>query len=177
MALTIKEAKHRVPLVDLFKFFGVTDIVPTGQNYKCKCPFHRERTASMRIYTNSKRFHCFGCGITGDAVSLVIAFRPHLTKMAISPHAAALQYLAKWLNMPAEQRRYKKYDPPKIEAGPHGNCNDYSSDEEVNEADRFIPRIVCHEDDILPQIDDLKSRYPRYTDEELEDFFFGNSSM
>lgn len=28
------------------------------------CPFHREKTASMKIYEDS--FHCFGCGDTGD---------------------------------------------------------------------------------------------------------------
>ncbi|MBR2176311.1 MAG: hypothetical protein IJ861_05115 [Clostridia bacterium] len=30
------------------------------------CPFHTEKTASMKIYENS--FYCFGCGAGGDTV-------------------------------------------------------------------------------------------------------------
>lgn len=30
----------------------------------CCCPFHNEKTASMKIYKDS--FHCFGCGANGD---------------------------------------------------------------------------------------------------------------
>ncbi len=33
------------------------------------CPFHNEKTPSMRIY--DKDFHCFGCGEHGDIVSFV----------------------------------------------------------------------------------------------------------
>ncbi len=33
------------------------------------CPFHREKTASMKIYKDS--FHCFGCGTSGDVFTFV----------------------------------------------------------------------------------------------------------
>lgn len=33
------------------------------------CPFHREDTASLRIYENS--FYCFGCGVGGDVIKFV----------------------------------------------------------------------------------------------------------
>ena len=32
------------------------------------CPFHNDRTPSMKV---DKRFHCFGCGVDGDAVDFV----------------------------------------------------------------------------------------------------------
>ena len=32
------------------------------------CPFHSDKTASMKI---DKRYYCFGCGETGDAIDLV----------------------------------------------------------------------------------------------------------
>lgn len=32
------------------------------------CPFHNDRTPSMKV---NKRFHCFGCGADGDAVDFV----------------------------------------------------------------------------------------------------------
>ena len=33
------------------------------------CPFHNEKTPSMKIY--EKDFHCFGCGEHGDVISFV----------------------------------------------------------------------------------------------------------
>lgn len=30
------------------------------------CPFHREKTPSFRIWSDSARFKCFGCGRIGD---------------------------------------------------------------------------------------------------------------
>ena len=32
---------------------------------KAKCPFHNDRTPSMKV---DKRFHCFGCGADGDVI-------------------------------------------------------------------------------------------------------------
>lgn len=34
-----------------------------------QCPFHNERTASMKIYKDS--YYCFGCGATGDIFTFV----------------------------------------------------------------------------------------------------------
>lgn len=35
------------------------------------CPFHTEKSSSMKIYEDS--YHCFGCGATGDIFSFVMA--------------------------------------------------------------------------------------------------------
>ena len=35
---------------------------------KTRCPFHNDRTPSMKV---DKRFHCFGCGADGDVIDLV----------------------------------------------------------------------------------------------------------
>ncbi len=34
------------------------------------CPFHRERTPSLKVYPDGT-FHCFGCGAHGDVISFV----------------------------------------------------------------------------------------------------------
>lgn len=36
-----------------------------------KCPFHNEKTASFKVYNNDS-FYCFGCGIGGDVITLVM---------------------------------------------------------------------------------------------------------
>jgi DNA primase len=41
---------------------------PNRQNY-IPCPFHSEKTASLRLY--DKSFYCFGCGTGGDLIKFV----------------------------------------------------------------------------------------------------------
>lgn len=38
--------------------------IKVNRNGFINCPFHTEKTASMKVYPNS--FHCFGCGVSGD---------------------------------------------------------------------------------------------------------------
>lgn len=42
----------------------------SGSHFVGLCPFHREKTPSCFIYPESNRFHCFGCGESGDIISL-----------------------------------------------------------------------------------------------------------
>jgi DNA primase len=42
-----------------------------GRAWAC-CPFHEERTPSLRLYEEAERgWYCFGCHLGGDAVKLV----------------------------------------------------------------------------------------------------------
>lgn len=36
-----------------------------------RCPFHSEKTASMRVYADDS-FYCFGCGAHGDVITFVM---------------------------------------------------------------------------------------------------------
>lgn len=47
----------------------------------CRCPFHDDRTPSMKLYED--HYHCFGCGATGDVVDLVSRY------FGIGPYEAA----------------------------------------------------------------------------------------
>ena len=52
-----------------------------GQEFWGCCPFHGEKTASLRLYDDY--FHCFGCGAHGDIISFVQKLK------SISPLEAA----------------------------------------------------------------------------------------
>ena len=39
-----------------------------NKNGMCQCPFHKDKTPSMKI---DNRFYCFGCNETGDAIDYV----------------------------------------------------------------------------------------------------------
>lgn len=42
----------------------------SGRNWKGCCPFHGEKSPSFYVYDD--HFHCFGCGVHGDAISFVM---------------------------------------------------------------------------------------------------------
>ena len=42
-----------------------------GQEWTACCPFHADRSPSFTIYEAGRRFHCFGCGATGDVLDFV----------------------------------------------------------------------------------------------------------
>ena len=53
---------------------------PNRSNLIC-CPFHRDRTPSMKV---DERYFCFGCGATGDVIDFVSGiFRLNCTEAAI----------------------------------------------------------------------------------------------
>lgn len=59
------ELKNRVDMLSIAAEYGFS---PNRHNYIC-CPFHSEKTPSMRLYSQS--FYCFGCHIGGDVITFV----------------------------------------------------------------------------------------------------------
>ncbi|MEO0032107.1 MAG: hypothetical protein RIS94_1865 [Pseudomonadota bacterium] len=44
---------------------------PAGREWVACCPFHSDRSPSFTIYHGGERFHCFGCGASGDVLDFV----------------------------------------------------------------------------------------------------------
>lgn len=44
---------------------------PNRAGYIC-CPFHNEKTASLKIYSGQRGWHCFGCGAGGTVIDFVM---------------------------------------------------------------------------------------------------------
>ena len=65
----IKTLKDEVNITDLISSY--IPIQKSGKNYKARCPFHEERTASFYIYESTQSYHCFGCGKNGDIIQFV----------------------------------------------------------------------------------------------------------
>ena len=42
------------------------------RNGMCRCPFHEDKTPSMKL---DRRYYCFGCGATGDVIDFVSRLR------------------------------------------------------------------------------------------------------
>ena len=80
-------------LDEIYAGIGITDLFPEakkyGDRFKMLCPFHNEKTPSLVIYHDQKRFHCFGCGKDGSYADYVIE------KGWASDFKEAVKYLAK----------------------------------------------------------------------------------
>lgn len=60
--------KARVATVDYLAHIGIT---PDRHGMIC-CPFHGEKTASLKVYMDPRRgWHCFGCHAGGDVIDMV----------------------------------------------------------------------------------------------------------
>ncbi|MDD2366608.1 MAG: DNA primase [Desulfuromonadaceae bacterium] len=66
----VREVADRTSIVEV-----VSDYLPlrrAGSNYLGLCPFHSEKTPSFTVNPAKEIFHCFGCGVGGNAFSFVM---------------------------------------------------------------------------------------------------------
>lgn len=61
------EIKRRLTMVDVAERYGLN---PNRAGFCC-CPFHGEKTPSMKLYDGDRGFCCFGCGTAGDVIDFV----------------------------------------------------------------------------------------------------------
>jgi DNA primase len=48
-----------------------TKLRKVGGRYTGLCPFHQEKTPSFSVSPDRGTYHCFGCGVGGDAISFI----------------------------------------------------------------------------------------------------------
>jgi len=65
-----EEVKARVDILALFESFGVR-LSKRGKGYVGLCPWHEDQNPSLSVDRTKGLYHCFGCGESGDVVSLV----------------------------------------------------------------------------------------------------------
>ena len=118
--MSIFEAvKQSVTTRQAAEHFGIQ----VGRNGMCRCPFHDDKTPSMKV---DRRFHCFGCGADGDVIDFVSRLE------SISPKEAALM-LAQAFSVPYEdkeppRRRKPRQEPP---------------EQQFRRMERYCFRVLC----------------------------------
>lgn len=50
---------------------AVVKLQRAGKELKACCPFHADRSPSFTIFDGGQRFHCFGCGASGDVLDFI----------------------------------------------------------------------------------------------------------
>lgn len=47
-------------------------LTKSGGSYKACCPFHNEKSPSFFVNPQKQFYHCFGCGVSGNAISFLM---------------------------------------------------------------------------------------------------------
>ncbi len=68
----IQQLLARVDIVDVVDKH--VKLKKTGQNYSACCPFHNEKTPSFSVSPLKQFYHCFGCGVSGNAVGFLMEY-------------------------------------------------------------------------------------------------------
>src|SRR2546423_10125789 len=84
-AIVLDEIRAGIDIVDLVGRF--VNLKKAGVNWKGLCPFHGEKTPSFTVNPKKGIFHCFGCGVGGDAFGFLMR-QDTLTVPAAAPAPA-----------------------------------------------------------------------------------------
>jgi DNA primase len=91
-----QEVKDRLDLENVVSQY--ISLTPNGDNLKSKCPFHNDKSPSFIVSKSKQIWHCFGCGLGGDAFGFV-------SLIENISRAEALEKLAKQAGVALDKRQ------------------------------------------------------------------------
>lgn len=65
--MEISEIKQRLSIQTVLQHYGLQ----SDRNHMLKCPFHADDKPSLKIYTATNTFNCFGCDKNGDVIEFI----------------------------------------------------------------------------------------------------------
>jgi DNA primase catalytic core len=68
--MEIQEIKQKLSLLKVLHHYGLRP----DKHDMLVCPFHEDKSPSLKIYTKTNTFHCFGCSATGDGIQFIELF-------------------------------------------------------------------------------------------------------
>ena len=111
----------------------------SGVNYKCRCPFHNEKTASFIVSPSKQLYKCFGCGKGGNVFSFVMEYEKLNFPEAVEKLAERVH-----INIPKDKLSTER-------------ASNYKQIYDINEQamEYFCSNLILHGDNALAY---LKSR-------------------
>jgi DNA primase len=86
----IQQVLSRVDIVEVID--RQVKLKKAGQGYVACCPFHNEKSPSFNVSPSKQFYHCFGCGVSGSAITFLIEYNG-------TPFLDALRELAEQVGM------------------------------------------------------------------------------
>ncbi|BDO46223.1 DNA primase [Helicobacter pylori] len=69
----LQPLKDRIQIMEVLEAY--IDLYKVGSSYRASCPFHDERSASFFVSQEKNVYHCFGCGVSGDALKFLQEYK------------------------------------------------------------------------------------------------------
>jgi DNA primase len=91
----VAEVRERANIVDVIGEYVA--LRKSGANFQGLCPFHGEKTPSFNVNPARGIFHCFGCGVGGNALTFIM-------KVEGLSFPEAVRFLAKRVGVEIEDR-------------------------------------------------------------------------
>jgi len=102
----VREVRERAPILQVISDY--MSLRKSGANYQGMCPFHGEKTASFNVNPARGIFHCFGCGVGGNAVDFVM-------RMEGLSFPQAVKFLAKKVGVDIPERPLTRDEKRKMD--------------------------------------------------------------
>lgn len=87
---SIDALKARLDIVDVVGSY--VELKRAGSSFKAPCPFHEEKSPSFVVNPARGSYHCFGCGVHGDAIKFVMEYDKLSYPEAIEKLAASINF-------------------------------------------------------------------------------------
>lgn len=68
--MQLPEIKIRLQIATVLQRYNLKP----DKNGMLKCPFHADKTPSLKVYTDTNTYNCFGCGANGDAIQFIESY-------------------------------------------------------------------------------------------------------
>lgn len=125
----VKEVSERASILEVVADY--VNLRKAGANYQGLCPFHGEKTPSFNVNPAKGIFHCFGCGVGGNAFSFIM-------KMEGLSFPEAVKFVAKKVGVHIEERP--------LTAGEKRHRDEREALYRINElAARFYRRVLTED--------------------------------
>ena len=105
----IQQLLARVDIVDVIDKH--VKLKKAGQNYSACCPFHNEKTPSFSVSPTKQFYHCFGCGVSGSAISFLMEYSGMGFRDAVEELSEAVG-----MSLPVEANREESVERAKVAA-------------------------------------------------------------
>ena len=99
----INDMLARVDIVDVIE--RRITLKKTGKNYSACCPFHNEKTPSFSVSPDKQFYYCFGCGVSGNALTFIMEYEGQ-------EFVAAIEDLAQSMGLEIPRESFDGPKPP-----------------------------------------------------------------
>lgn len=100
---SIEALKQQIDIVEIIGSY--LTLRKAGANYIAHCPFHNEKTPSFVVSGVKGFYHCYGCGVGGDAIRFVMEYEKLNFVESVEKIAAVMQFTLEY-----DEKRTKKVE-------------------------------------------------------------------